>query len=260
MRATLLRQEERLEAKLRSSLHAAAVAHEINLPLSTLLLNTRLLLEQAGDQAQGVERERLEAMGVEAQRVVTTIEKMRTLLRNVQTEHQPLDLTDVTRSALLQTRSAQRKAGVALTRDSSLDTPVEVQGDPTQIQIAIVNLLRNALEALGTRPSSDSVPQIAVSLERSEGVVDLIVDDNGPGFPAGQTAIAPPGNHQGRWERTGAVRGGNHHGQPWRPGVDRTIDLGRRPGAAALPDRRKKRRLSATQESVEPGLESPEGP
>ncbi len=189
--ATLLRQEERLEAKLRSSLHAAAVAHEINLPLSTLLLNTRLLMEQAGDQVQGVERERLEAMGVEAQRVITTIEKMRTLLRNVQTEHQPLDLTDVARSALLQTRSAQRKAGVVVTRDSSLDTPVEVQGDPTQIQIAIVNLLRNALEALGTRPSSESVPQVAVSVERSEGGVDLIVDDNGPGFPPGQTAIAP---------------------------------------------------------------------
>lgn len=188
---TLLRQEERLEAKLRSSLHAAAVAHEINLPLSTLLLNTRLLLEQAGDQLQGLERERLEAMGVEAQRVVATIEKMRTLLRNVQTEHQQLDLAEVARSSLLQMRSALRKSGISVIRDSSLETPATVEGDPTQIQMAIVNLLRNAVEALGQEGATGRAPQIAMALEPSAEGVDLIVDDNGPGFPAGQHTITP---------------------------------------------------------------------
>lgn len=189
--ATLLRQEERLEAKLRSSLQAAAVAHEINLPLSTLLLNTRLLIEQASDQMPKEQRERLELMGVEAQRVVTTIEKMRTMLRNVQTEHRPVDLTQVARSALLQVRSALRKEGVTLSRDSSLERPVEVQGDPTQIQIAIVNLLRNAIEALRRRDPDAPSPEIAMAMEHSEAGVELIVDDNGPGFPDDTHTITP---------------------------------------------------------------------
>ena len=189
--ATLLRQEERLEAKLRSSLQAAAVAHEINLPLSTLLLNTRLLLEQAGDQMPPPERERLEAMGVEAQRVVTTIDKMRTLLRNVQTTHDSLDLAQVARSALLQMRSALRKAGVVVSRDPSLEMPVDVQGDATQIQIAIVNLLRNALEALSKQGGDAPLPQIGMAVERNDAGVNLIVDDNGPGFPGGEHTITP---------------------------------------------------------------------
>ncbi|MEB3184502.1 MAG: ATP-binding protein [Cyanobacteriota bacterium] len=189
--ATLLRQEERLATKLRSSLHAAAVAHEINLPLSTLLLNSRLLLDQNPDQLQGVQRERLEALVAEAQRMVTTIDKMRTLLRNVQTDHHTVDLAGVTRSALLQTRLTLRQAGVVVTRDPSLETPRPVQGDPTQIQIAIVNLLRNAIEALQQRPPVGAMPQIAVSLAQGEAGVDLIVDDNGPGFPADQRTIIP---------------------------------------------------------------------
>lgn len=191
--AALRRQEERLEAKLRSSLHAAAVAHEINLPLSTLLLNTRLLLEHSGAQLEGVERERLEAMGSEAQRVLATIEKMRTLLRNVQTEHQPLELGAVVRSSLLQMRSALRQRGISVNRDASLERPAPVEGDATQIQMAIVNLLRNALEALAPSPA-DLAPagaQISLALEHTAGGVDLIVDDNGPGFPASRRTIVP---------------------------------------------------------------------
>jgi signal transduction histidine kinase len=191
--ATLLRQEQRLAMKLRSSLHAAAVAHEINQPLSSLLLNSRLLLEQSGDQWQGPGRERLEALASEAQRAVATINKMRTLLRNVQTDHQAVDLAGLTRSALLQTRLSLRQAGVVVTRDQSLESPspLQVQGDPTQLQIAIVNLLRNAIEALQQRPANGPIPQIAVSLQQGAAGVDLIVDDNGPGFPADLRAITP---------------------------------------------------------------------
>lgn len=193
--AALLRQEERLEAKLRSSLHAAAVAHEINLPLSTLLLNARLLLERSGDQLGDTERQRLEALDHDAQQVVGTIEKMRTLLRNVQTDRQPTDLAEVVRSALVQMRTPLRQAAVDLVRDPSLEQPLSVQGDPAQIQISVVNLLRNAIEALNQPPATEA-PRIGLRLERciggdGEAVIDLIVDDNGPGFPEGLEAITP---------------------------------------------------------------------
>lgn len=193
--AALSRQEQRLEAKLRSSLHAAAVAHEINLPLSTMLLNTRLLLERSGDQLDGAERQRLEALNHDAQQVVATIEKMRTLLRNVQTDHHPTNLGLVVRSALLQMRTPLRQAAVELVRDPSLEQPLSVQGDPAQIQISVMNLLRNAIEALHQPPATED-PRIGVRLERAIGdngaaVIDLIVDDNGPGFPEGLETITP---------------------------------------------------------------------
>ncbi len=195
--AALLQQEAQLEAKLRSSLQAAAVAHEIKLPLSTMLLNTKLLLDQAATPSNAMERERLKAVGQEAERVVATIEKMRTLLRSVQTEHVALDLAGVARSALLQLKGGLRKAAVLVIRDPSLERPITVQGDPAQIQIAIVNVLRNAIEALSQQPPANGQRRIDIQIERVEasngqpGWVDLLVDDNGPGFPAELQTITP---------------------------------------------------------------------
>ena len=58
-RASAAKQRRRLKRKLESSLMASAVAHEIKLPLSTILLRTRVALE-SGDAVAG-ELERLAA-------------------------------------------------------------------------------------------------------------------------------------------------------------------------------------------------------
>jgi len=176
-----------LKDKLRSSLQAAAVAHEINQPLSVLLLNSQLLLERSRRDGSvtlpPAWQEQLDSIRREADRVVLTIEKMRALLRNVQTEHQRLDLREVAQSALLYARSG----GVAgrITIDSSgVDTsvaPAWIEGDAVQIQIAIVNLLRNAAEALVEHASE--TPWISVDLARQGGQWCLSVADNGPGLP-----------------------------------------------------------------------------
>ncbi len=178
-----------LKDKLRSSLQAAAVAHEINQPLSVLLLNSQLLLERSQQPGSPVLPEawqaQLQSMRHEADRVVLTIEKMRALLRNVQTEHQRLDLREVAQSALLYARSGGSLS--RLTVDSSrLDQqqePAWIDGDAVQIQIAIVNLLRNAAEAVSD--SSLGHPWIGISITREGEHWCLSVADNGPGLPPG---------------------------------------------------------------------------
>ena len=178
-----------LKEKLRSSLQAAAVAHEINQPLSVLLLNSQLLLAQSsGDRG----REQLQSIRDEAQRVVLTIEKMRTLLRNVQTEHQRLDLRTIAQSALLYARSGSVTAGIAID-SSALEPPSAaaawIEGDAVQIQIAIVNVLRNAAEVLRDAGSTD--PQISIHLERCGPRWRLDVADNGPGFQGDEEEQGP---------------------------------------------------------------------
>ena len=176
-----------LKDKLRSSLQAAAVAHEINQPLSVLLLNSQLLLErsQKPDRPELPEswQAQLHSIRQEADRVVLTIEKMRALLRNVQTEHQRLDLREVAQSALLYARSGGPLS--RLTVDSlELDQqqePAWIDGDAVQIQIAIVNLLRNAAEALNSQANGE--PWIGISLQREGEHWCLSVSDNGPGLP-----------------------------------------------------------------------------
>ena len=178
-----------LKLKLRSSLEASAVAHEIQAPLSEILL-TAQLLGAASDSNAALPpqaREQLDNIAVAAAQVVTTIEKMRTLLRNVQTEHQPLNLAHVVRSALLYVKPACTKAELELS-STGLDQPCAVNGDSAQLQIAIVNLLRNSLEILQGQP----LPRrIMVTLQQASGEVLLSIADNGPGFADGRDLLEP---------------------------------------------------------------------
>ena len=176
-----------LKDKLRSSLQAAAVAHEINQPLSVLLLNSQLLLERSKKPGSPALPEawqaQLQSIRHEADRVVLTIETMRALLRNVQTDHQRLDLREVAQSALLYARSSGplSRIGVDSAALERQQEPAWVDGDAVQIQIAIVNLLRNAAEAL----SEGAVPDawVRLSLVAEDGLWCLSVEDNGPGLP-----------------------------------------------------------------------------
>ncbi len=176
-----------LKDKLRSSLQAAAVAHEINQPLSVLLLNSQLLLERSkkpgSPELPEAWQAQLQSIRQEADRVVLTIETMRALLRNVQTDHQRLDLREIAQSALLYARSSGPVSRLTV-ESSALDhqqQPAWIDGDAIQIQIAIVNLLRNAAEALSDGAASD--PWISLSLSAEGDQWCLSVDDNGPGLP-----------------------------------------------------------------------------
>ena len=184
-----------LQGKLRSSLEAAAVAHEINQPLSVVLWNSQLLLEQMRTQPQpplpAGWREQITTISREAERVVATIETMRTLLRNVQTEPQRLDLREVARSAVLYVRSGDLDPELILEEEklNRSNDPAWIAGDAVQIQIAIVNLLRNASQVLAETGTAS--PWIGIGLTKGEGHWILSVADNGPGFPQGLEAMAP---------------------------------------------------------------------
>jgi len=177
-----------LKLKLRSSLEASAVAHEIKGPLSQILLSAQLLQQTEEHEPQLTLRQvQLDSITSAAEQVVTTIEKMRTLLRNVQTEHQPLNLAHVIRSALLYVKPSFRKAQIAVS-SLGLEATCRVLGDSAQLQIAICNVLRNSIEAL---QGQSGERRIIVSLEACAGQALLRVDDNGPGFPPLDNLLDP---------------------------------------------------------------------
>jgi len=173
-------QRLRLEHKLRTSLTAAAVAHEINQPLSAILLRANLARDRlrAGSEPTALQ-ELLEAQVEDADRVVRVMEKMRSLLRNVQTEAQPVDLANLVDSALLFKRRQLQDSGIQLLREG-LEHPCTIAGDGDQLQVAVSNLLRNAREAL--EGVERQRRRLAVTLERCSERVILTVADSGPGF------------------------------------------------------------------------------
>ena len=178
-----VRQRQELERKLRSSLTAAAMAHEIQQPLSTLLIGARLALsafDQAPEPRPPALRHLLETQLEQAQQLQLTTEKMRSLLRNVQTPHHPVDLTQVVESSLLFLQRALDQSGIT-PECEGLGQGTWIAGDGAQLQIAVANLLRNAIEALLDAAVPD--PRIRIALRRARGMVELQVADNGPGLP-----------------------------------------------------------------------------
>jgi PAS domain S-box-containing protein len=163
--------ERLMEQKLRSSLMAAAVAHEIHQPLSTILLQARLAPAHPAALSTLVE---------EAERVVTITEKMRNLLRSVHTEARPVDLAAVVDSSLLYLRSRLDAGGVQVEWQEGA-APAWIAGDADQLQVAVSNLVRNALEVLQGRPE----PRIRLAISAGPEAVELRIGDSGPGIPEG---------------------------------------------------------------------------
>lgn len=179
-----------LEQKLRSSLTAAATAHEIKQPLSRILLATQLTLKRYRQQSLDATEmlPYLENMLTDSQALVDTIDRMRLLLRNVRSTQHDASLAAVIQSALLYSRPLLEQEGVVV-HSLSFDEDVHVVFDAVQIQTAVINLIRNAVEAVSQLPANRR--RIMISMASAADTCRIVVEDSGPGMPDDQLASAP---------------------------------------------------------------------
>jgi signal transduction histidine kinase len=73
--------------------------------------------------------------------------------------------------------------GAGIRLDLRVPHDLIVDADPDQLSRVLVNLVRNAVQALSQTGSSDGQPQITVTAGREGRAVVLEVSDNGPGMP-----------------------------------------------------------------------------
>ena len=180
--AVIAERDLALQQKLRTSLTAAAIAHEINLPLSTIRLRCQQADQQLrlGGFSPEQTRELVRDLQTESQQVSRVIERMRMLLRNVQTDLVPTDLASVVNGAITLHKRLLREQGVQLERHGLEHSRLIVMADAAQLQMAIGNLLRNAIEAQEALPPAER--RVRVSLRRRGDQAQLLVADAGPGF------------------------------------------------------------------------------
>jgi two-component system sensor kinase FixL len=163
---------------------AAGVAHELNQPLTAIANYAhaceRLLSQPQADLADL--RGALRQITVQTTRAAEILRRLRSLARNQRAEHAPASINALVTELqeLVQTDAIVH--GVQLTVDLAADLP-EVVVDPGQIQQAILNLVRNSLDALSGRSAGGGHIAIRTALT-PEGEVKLSVTDNGPGVSA----------------------------------------------------------------------------
>ena len=179
-----------LEGKLKTSLTAAATMHEIEQPLASILLETQMTLERM--RVRSLEPAEvatyLEEMLVESQQVVDMIGRMKALLRNVQTEYAPVRVAEVIASSILYSKKLIADHGVTV-HEAGLDPDIQIHGDASQLQTAMVNLIRNAIDAAAGMPAGRR--DVAVEFRVHSGGVTIVVEDSGPGMTDDQIRNLP---------------------------------------------------------------------
>ena len=161
---------------------AADLAHELNQPLAAtanFLAAGRMLLERDGDRQRVVEF--LQMANEQTVRAGEIIRRLRNFIakREVEMHLEPLD--QLIRDAVALVLVGTGQFDLRLNYDFDPRARV-VFVDRVQIQQVLVNLLRNAIEALRGRPVGERQITVATA-QREEGMVEVSLTDTGPGIP-----------------------------------------------------------------------------
>jgi two-component system sensor kinase FixL len=159
----------------------AAVAHELNQPLTAVLLYLQALTRKLKSGEAAVEQAVLEILGKasrEAERAGSIIQRMRQFVERREPERQPIDLRKLVDEALEVTLLGNDGAAVEVVRDEAPDLPL-LEADPIQVQQILINLIRNAIEAVKSRDDR----WIRIAMRTTDGFLLVEVEDSGPGIP-----------------------------------------------------------------------------
>ncbi len=156
----------------------AAIAHELNQPLTALMLYLQAIRRA---HAKGVDIDKLvgdildKAAG-EAERAGHIIQRMRQFVEKREPERHLRDIDPLVDEAIDLTLLGQTHR-VRIVREAGGALP-QVSVDTVQVQQIIVNLVRNGIEAA----AQAAAPALRVSTRLSGGNVRIEVQDNGPGI------------------------------------------------------------------------------
>jgi PAS domain S-box-containing protein len=163
---------------------SGAVAHELNQPLTAILSNAqagqRLISRNAAsrDEINSI----LEDIIEDDRRAGAVLTRLRNLIRNEQVDFSEIDLNGVVAEVfqLVHSEMIERRVEVALDC-----TPVlpPVRADRIQIQQVMINLVRNACDAMADMRWSEHRLTVKTGRRCDESVV-ITVADNGAGLPA----------------------------------------------------------------------------
>lgn len=161
---------------------ASTLAHELNQPLTAVanyVRGSRRLLAALGDDRVMVVQEALEQADVGALRAGEILRRLRRLAASDEAERRASSLPDLIREAI---RVALPDTGAhRATCRTQLDAEAStVFADRIQIEQVLINLLRNAAEAMAAAPVRD----ICITTRRRGDMCEVAVRDSGPGIAA----------------------------------------------------------------------------
>ena len=185
--STLAAQEKRL---LLSRL-LARFAHEVRNPLSSLDIHLQLLeedLQEATPKVRDKTASRFEIIHGEIHRLENIVKHFLSLAGPSSLDLHPVEVGRIISHVceLLRPEAAMRGIEIAMNVPNALPS---VAADAVQLTQALVNLVINAIQAVGRAGRVE----VSAQLEQNDSVLSAAVRDTGPGIQADkQTAIFDP--------------------------------------------------------------------
>jgi signal transduction histidine kinase len=162
---------------------ASSIGHELGQPLTSILHNAEALEMRlsANSATPELTAEIVADITSEANRAAKIIDRHRTMLRGRELDTRPIDLHRVVEESLALVAHDMQAREVMAECHLGAEASV-VQGDPVLLQQVLVNLVRNAMDAMAETPLAPGRRRIAIRSSSTAKEVEVSVSDNGPGL------------------------------------------------------------------------------
>ncbi|EYF06715.1 sensor histidine kinase [Chondromyces apiculatus] len=156
---------------------AAHITHEIRNPLSSIGLNLELLEEEIARMQEGRESSQLlSAIRAEVDRLSRIAEQYLSVARRPRPQLEPERLQDLVEEFTAFVLPELQRSQITLRVEADASAP-EVRVDEAQLRQALLNLVRNAREAMSNGGT------IVIAIHQRDDSAEITIDDTGPGIP-----------------------------------------------------------------------------
>ena len=161
---------------------AAALAHELNQPLTSLTTYARALriVAESPERDLALIARTVPKLVEEAERAAEVVSRLRDFFRTGALRLAPIRIDEAANRAIASL--AERAATAAVSLRLRADSAPPVQADGVQLEIVLRNLIGNAIEAAALAPLPRAV---LVAIESDAEWLRVTVTDSGSGVPAG---------------------------------------------------------------------------
>jgi PAS domain S-box-containing protein len=171
----------------------ASIAHEVNQPIAAAVTNAQAALRWLAARPPDLEevRQALDHIVKDAKRAGDVIGRIREIIKKAPPRKDRMDMNEAIREVIELTRGEAAKNGASVQTALGKGLP-PIDGDRVQLQQVVLNLIVNAVQAMGTVAEGPRELFITTARAEPNGVL-VAVKDSGPGVtPANLEQLFAP--------------------------------------------------------------------